>query len=127
MSEAQKIRYMRGTERGDWRFGKKFYSDMVAHMIRYYLTTPEGLDVTPENRPSPFDVGSWISVQSVWHTMSDADRVLLTEWATADGYKPMLAVQKVVGTDPEQVRMAWERIQHYTWLIAKQRGFIGRK
>lgn len=52
-----------------------YYSDYVNHAIRFYLSTPESLQTAGKKKA---DLLNWMAVQSVWYSLSDADKEVLT-------------------------------------------------
>lgn len=95
-----------------------YYTDYVNHAIRFYLSTPERLDMTGKRKA---DMDNWIAVQSVLHFMKPEDKQVLTE------------VYKASHRVTEGVRMYCERTgtdEHKVWVlitktsaaIAKRRG-----
>lgn len=95
-----------------------YYTDYVNHAIRFYLSTPEKLDMTNKRKA---DMENWIAVQGVFHFLKDADRQVLTEV-----YKASHRVTEGVriycektGADEQKV---WVLITKTSAAIAKRRG-----
>ena len=53
-----------------------YYTDYVNHMVRFYLTTPETLQMQGKRKA---DIENWIAVQDVWHKLGADDKQVLTE------------------------------------------------
>ena len=100
-----------------------YYSDYVNHAIRFYLSTPEKL--TTEGKRNA-DLLNWMAVQSVFHELSEKDKVLLTEVYNRH-YRLSEAVRLYVlehqFTDKEEEGL-WTLIAKTGTVIARRRGLI---
>ena len=97
-----------------------YYTDYVNHAIRFYLSTPERLDMTGKRKA---DMENWIAVQSVWHFLKDEDRQVLT-----DVYRKHHRIQegvrmycKETGADEQKL---WNMITKVSAMIARRRGLV---
>ena len=95
-----------------------YYTDYVNHAIRFYLSTPERLDMTGKRKA---DMENWIAVQSVFHFMKPEDKQVLTEVYKAhhritEGVR--IYCEKT-GVDTQKV---WNLITKVSAMIAKRRG-----
>ena len=95
-----------------------YYTDYVNHAIRFYLSTPNKLDMTNKRKA---DMENWIAVQGVFHFLKEEDRQILT-----DVYKLNHRVTEGVrmycektGADEQKV---WSLIIKTSAAIAKRRG-----
>lgn len=95
-----------------------YYTDYVNHMIRFYLTTPETLQMEGKRKA---DIDNWIAVQDVFRKLPDADKATLT-----DIYKTHYKVQEGVklycqktGADPVKI---WVLVTKTSATIARRRG-----
>lgn len=95
-----------------------YYTDYVNHAIRFYLSTPERLDMTGKRKA---DMENWIAVQSVWHFLKEDDRQVLTEV-----YKAHHRITEGVRMYCEKTGMdeqkLWNMITKVSAMIAKRRG-----
>jgi hypothetical protein len=97
-----------------------YYTDYVNHMIRFYLSTPETLQMQGKRKA---DIENWIAVQDVWHKLNPADKQVLE-----DIYKAHHRLHEGVriycsekGADPYKT---WVLITKVLSVIAKRRGLI---
>ena len=100
-----------------------YYSDYVNHAIRFYLSTPEGLKVEGKKKA---DVSNWMAVQSVFYSLPDADRELLTAVYNRH-YRLSEAVRLYClenGYDDKQQDGLWTLIAKTGAVIARRRGLI---
>ena len=97
-----------------------YYSDYVNHAIRFYLSTPDALNVSGKRKA---DVQNWMAVQSVWYSLPEDDKQVLTAV-----YKRHYRLSEAVylycqetGTDEAGL---WVLIAKTGAMIAKRRGLI---
>ena len=97
-----------------------YYTDYVNHMIRFYLSTPESLQMDGKRKA---DIDNWIAVQDVWRKIKDDDKQVLMEI-----YKAHYKLQEGVriycennGINPHDI---WVLITKTYSAIAKRRGLI---
>lgn len=95
-----------------------YYTDYVNHAIRFYLSTPDTLNMDGKRKA---DMDNWIAVQSVWHFLKPEEKQVLTEV-----YKTHHQLSKGVriycnktGTDELKL---WKLITKTCAAIAKRRG-----
>ena len=55
---------------------KCYYTDYVNHMIRFYLSTPNGLDLQ-KKQYSQSSIENWSAVQLVFHRMGTDDKEIV--------------------------------------------------
>ena len=95
-----------------------YYTDYVNHAIRFYLSTPERLDMEGKRKA---DMENWIAVQSVWHFLKEDDRQVLTEV-----YRSHHRITEGVRIYCEKTGMdeqkLWNMITKVSAMIAKRRG-----
>lgn len=109
---------------------RNHYDLFVAHMIRFYITCPDGFTV--ENNPDmtrddqhkqQINYTNWLAVQRVWCDLDPEEQRLLT-----DIYRRKMAF-------PEAVKLcatthnipeadAWKMVYRVGSLIARSRGLI---
>ena len=65
-----------GTEQVQKLQIKRYYTDYVTHMIRFYLSTPETLKTEGKRK---VDIENWVAVQSVWHRLGADDKKVLEQ------------------------------------------------
>lgn len=97
-----------------------YYTDYVNHAIRFYLSTPDTLDMAGKHKA---DMENWIAVQTVFHALKPEQKQVLID------------VYKMHHRLPEGVRMYCEKTgadERRTWVlvtrvcaaIAKRRGLV---
>ena len=89
-----------------------YYSDYVNHMVRFYLSTPETLQMEGKRKS---DIENWIAVQDVWRKLGTEEKEILEtiykahhrlnegvrmycEKTGADNYKTWVLVTKTCST-----------------------------
>ena len=89
-----------------------YYTDYVVHMIRFYLSTPETLQMAGKRKA---DIENWIAVQDIWRKLGVEDKNklemifglhyrlpegvrLYCEKTGADNYKTWVLVTKTCST-----------------------------
>ena len=100
-----------------------YYSDYVNHAIRFYLSTPEGLKVEGKKKA---DVSNWMAVQSVFYSLPDADRELLTavynrHYRLSEAVRLYCLENKI---DEKAEGDLWTLIAKTGAVIARRRGLI---
>ena len=100
-----------------------YYTDYVNHMIRFYLSTPTGLDLQKRQYTSA-SVNNWSSVQLVFNRMDEKDAELMREVFACDHYLPKAveAYCKQKGIDDPDV--VWRVITRVSAKIARVRGLM---
>ena len=95
-----------------------YYTDYVNHMIRFYLTCPEKVQLDGKRRA---DIENWVAVQSVFHGLPENCRNLVITIYRKNFNLPKAVEQycSETGADPDQV---WMTITKVTSVIAKRRG-----
>lgn len=97
-----------------------YYTDYVNHMIRFYLSTPETLQMKGKRHA---DIENWLAVQAVWHKLGAEERNLLEtvyalHFRVAEGVRIYCEGK---GAEPEKV---WVLITKTSAAIAKKRGLV---
>ena len=97
-----------------------YYTDYVNHMVRFYLTTPDKLDMDGKKKS---DMENWMAVQSVFHFLKNEEKQVLTEIIKAhhrlsDGVRVYC---EKTGADMDKI---WIMIAKIYATIAKRRGLI---
>ena len=100
-----------------------YYTDYVNHAIRFYLSTPDKLDMTGKRKA---DMENWIAVQSVFHFMKPDDKQVLTEVYKAshrvtEGLK-IYCEKHGIKPDSNEEKKLWVLITKTSAAIAKRRG-----
>ena len=99
-----------------------YYTDYVNHMIRFYLSTPNGLDLQKRDYTSA-SVANWSAVQMVFHRMG-ADEAELVKGVFGCGHylpKAVDAYCEKTGADAEEV---WRVLTRINAKIARVRGLM---
>ena len=99
-----------------------FYTDYVLHMIRFYLSTPDGLNLQ-ERVYTSASIANWTAVQMVFRRLDPIEVDLMRKVFAVDHYLPKaVAVYcKNTGTDTNEV---WKVIARVNEKIAKVRGLL---
>lgn len=99
---------------------KCYYTDYVNHMIRFYLTCPDSLDMVGKRKA---DVDNWIAVQAALHSLPEADREkILAVYRTH--YNLPNAVRLYCQNTETDERTVWVLITKVLSQIAKRRGLV---
>lgn len=64
-----------------------YYTDYVNHMIRFYLSTPTGLDLR-ERQYTSASIKNWTAVQMVFHKLPEKESTLVKEVFGKGHYLP---------------------------------------
>lgn len=100
-----------------------YYSDYVNHAIRFYLSTPESLQTAGKKKA---DLLNWMAVQSVWYSLPDADKKVLTEvykrhFRLSEAMRLYCLENQLSDSEEEGL---WTLIAKTGAAIAKRRGLI---
>ena len=97
-----------------------YYTDFVNHCIKFFLSTPEALQMEGKRKA---DIDNWLAVQYVWRKLNDNEKQVLT-----DVYKTHHRIADAVqtycektGTDDNTV---WTLITKTAAAVAKSRGLV---
>ena len=97
-----------------------YYTDYVNHMVRFYITCPDGLRMEGKRK---CDVENWCAVQGVFYKMPDEEREKVLRI-----YKTHYNLPKAVDTycdeTGDDVDRVWALLAKTTMRIAKTRGLI---
>ena len=101
---------------------KCYYTDYVVHMIRFYLSTPNGLDLQ-KRQYSASSVSNWSAVQMVFHRMGTDDRELTEKVFGCCHYLPKAVDMYCdrTGADADEV---WKVLTRVFAKIARVRGLM---
>lgn len=99
-----------------------YYTDYVNHMIRFYLSTPEGLDLQKRSY-SPASISNWSAVQLVFHRMEQKDAELVRNVFSCGHYLPKAVDEycQKTGADADDV---WRVLTRVNSKIARVRGLM---
>lgn len=97
-----------------------YYSDYVNHCIKFYLSTPNALQMEGKKKA---DIDNWLAVQYVFRKLPDEDKktiatVYKMHYRIADAIK--MYCEKT-GTDEDSV---WILITKTSAAVAKSRGLV---
>lgn len=97
-----------------------YYTDFVNHMFRFFMSTPDSLQMQGKRKA---DVENWMAVQSVWYKLPDKTKQVLT-----GVYKAHFKIHEGVrvyceqtGAEPKEV---WTMVTQAYAAIARKRGLI---
>lgn len=97
-----------------------YYTDYVNHAIRFYLSTPDKLDMEGKRKA---DMENWIAVQTVYHILKPEDKQVLTEVYKAH-YRLPEGVRIYCEKTGANERKVWILITKVVAAVAKRRGLI---
>ena len=99
-----------------------YYTDYVNHMIRFYLSTPTGLDLQKRHYSSS-SIANWSAVQMVFHRMDEKDAELVRGVFGCGHYLPKAVDEycKKTGADEDEV---WKVLTRVNARIALVRGLM---
>ena len=97
-----------------------YYTDYVNHMVRFYLSTPETLQMTGKRKA---DVGNWIAVQDVWRKLGTEDRKKLEKIYKAH-YRLAEGVRIFCDETGADEYKTWVLVTKTLSTIAKRRGLV---
>ena len=97
-----------------------YYSDYVNHMIRFYLSTPETLQMEGKRKA---DIEHWISVQDVWHRLGTEEKEKLEEIYRSH-YKLAEGVRMYCRKTGADTLDTWVLITKVCAKIAQKRGLV---
>lgn len=99
-----------------------YYTDYVNHMIRFYLSTPEGLDLQKRHYTAS-SIANWSAVQMVFHRMSEQEAELVKGVFSCGHYLPKAVEEycKKNGGEPDDV---WKVLTKVNSKIARVRGLM---
>lgn len=97
-----------------------YYTDYVNHAIRFYLSTPETLQMEGKRKA---DIENWLAVQDVWHRLPENDKKVLEtvyrmHYHLSEGVR--MYCDKT-GTEPTKI---WFIVTRVCSQIARKRGLI---
>ena len=97
-----------------------YYTDYVNHAIRFYLSTPDSLNMDGKKRA---DMDNWIAVQTVFHVLKPEEKQMLTDVYKAHYRLPegVRIYCEKTGADEKRV---WILITKVVAAIAKRRGLV---
>ena len=101
---------------------KCYYTDYVNHMIRFYLSTPNGLDLQ-KRQYSQASVENWSAVQLVFHRMGADDKSIVKDVFGCGHYLPKAvdAYCEKTGANADDV---WRVLTRINAKIARVRGLM---
>lgn len=97
-----------------------FYTEYVNHMIRFYLSCPDLLDVGGKKKA---DIENWIAVQAVFHALTDSERDLVTAVYRRNFHLPT-AVQAIAEEKHIDPVGLWVILTRTAAAIARRRGLV---
>ena len=99
-----------------------YYTDYVNHMIRFYLSTPEGLNLQDHDYSS-CSVANWSAVQLVFRKISPQDADLVRNVFKRNHYLPKAVDDycKETGADVDDI---WRILSRINAKVARIRGLV---
>lgn len=83
---------------------KCYYTDYVCHMIRFYLSTPDGLNLQ-KRKYTNASISNWIAVQMVFHKLDEKDAETVRNVFGCGHYLPKAVDEycRKTGADADEV------------------------
>ena len=97
-----------------------YYTDYVNHAIRFYLSTPNTLDMDGKRKA---DMDNWIAVQSVWHFLKPDEKQVLEEVYRTHHFLPEAVRLYCTKTGTDELKI-WSMITKVSAAIARRRGLV---
>ena len=97
-----------------------YYTDYVNHMIRFYLSTPDTLQMQGKRKS---DIENWIAVQDVWHRLCTDDKDIL-ENVYKLHYRVSEGVRMYCEKTGADTYKTWVLVTKTSAAIAKRRGLV---
>jgi len=99
---------------------KYCFTEYVNHMIRFYLSTPNGLKLKDKSGAS---IANWMAVQRVLYKLPEEELEMVRKIYAAQKAVPVSVDQycKDTGEDPEKV---WAYIVKLNYKVARYRGLV---
>ena len=105
---------------------KTYYTDYVNHAIRFYLSTPGGIDFCKRNYTDA-SVNNWLAVQLVFRKMDEKDIDMVKAVFKCGHYLPKAVdeycKQNGLGTEEEKDKV-WMVLSKVNAKIARVRGLV---
>lgn len=101
---------------------KCYYTDYVNHMIRFYLSTPEGIDLR-KRQYSSASIKNWSAVQMVFHRLDETDAKLVQDVFGYGHYLPKAVDDYCKERSVEQDEV-WKILSKINAKIARVRGLM---
>lgn len=102
---------------------KTYYTDYVNHMIRFYLTTPEGLDLSVKSYSSA-SIDNWLAVQLVFRKINEKDVKLVQDVFGYGHYLPKAVDRYARDKGIEDTGDVWKVLNGVNAKIARVRGLV---
>lgn len=99
---------------------KKFYTDYVNHAVRFFMTTPNSLQLAGH---SPADLSNWVSVQTALSELTDEDQELVRSVVGA-AEPTEVVVKRFANYCGRPVQELWTVLNGFTKRVAILRGLI---
>ena len=100
---------------------KRYYTDYVNHMVRFFLSTKEVLELDGKKR---CDIENWVAVQSVYALLSDEDKSMIRVLFGNTEERFEVLVNTWSATKCVPVQDVWVKVQRFTKDIATRRGLL---
>ena len=97
-----------------------YYTDYVVHMVRFFLSTPETLQMEGKRKA---DIENWIAVQDVWHRLGTDDKQVLQAVFKAH-HRLQEGVRIYCEETGADTLKTWVLVTKTLSAIAKRRGLV---
>ena len=101
---------------------KCYYTDYVNHMIRFYLSTPDGINLQ-KRQYSSASINNWTAVQLVFHKMGAEETELIRGVFACGHYLPK-AVDDYCQKNGANADDVWKVLTRVNAKIARVRGLM---
>lgn len=103
------------------KVSRNHYSDFVAHMIRFYISCPDGIPVQGHTRA---EVNNWIAAQAVFADLDAEEARLLTDIYRRKNLPFPEAVKLCAKVHCVKENEAWKLVTRVNARIARVRGLV---
>ena len=97
-----------------------YYTDYVVHMVRFFLSTPETLQMEGKRKA---DIDNWIAVQDIWHRLGADDKRVLKDVFSAH-HRLQEGVRIYCEETGADNLKTWVLVTKTLSAIAKRRGLV---
>lgn len=97
-----------------------YYTDYVSHMVRFYLSTPETLQMEGKRKA---DIENWIAVQDIWRKLGADDKQVLIDVFKAH-HRLSEGVRIYCDRTGADNLDTWKLVTKTLSAIAKRRGLV---
>ena len=110
-----------GTDKGVRKMKTRcYYTDFVNHCIRFFLSTPDRLQMDGKKKS---DIDNWLAVQYVWNRLPDESKKVLTMVYSLN-YRLQEGVRMYCEKEGADENETWVTVTKFAASVAKSRGLV---